>query len=98
MGDLPGNHAAQLRRFLVVGLTMGRHDKNQPRGPALTPEVMTPPGSSKTAKFAEVEGLKMGTASKALAAKLRARRLSGDAYRAEVLKRFQICRSAETGN
>jgi hypothetical protein len=57
---------------------------------AATGELVTRPiGGSKAAKFAEVEGLKMNAASKALADKLAESGLKGDAYRREIVKAFK---------
>ena len=46
-------------------------------------------GTKKAAKFAEVEGLKMGMAAKALSLKLTASGLKGDTYRTEITKAFK---------
>ncbi|GAA3075488.1 hypothetical protein GCM10010520_23250 [Rhizobium viscosum] len=51
--------------------------------------VTRPIGGSKAAKFAEVEGLKMNGASKALSDKLTFSGLKGDAYRREIMKAFK---------
>jgi hypothetical protein len=51
--------------------------------------VTRPIGSAKASKFAAVEGLKMNAGSKALAEKLTAAGLKGDAYRAEIVKAFK---------
>lgn len=57
---------------------------------ATTGKAVTQPiGKGKSAWFAAVEGLKMSAASKELVRSLAAQGLKGDAYRAEVLKRFR---------
>jgi len=55
-----------------------------------TGKVVTQPiGGKKAAKFAQVEGLQMNAASKALSQKLAASGLKGDAYRSEIVKAFK---------
>ena len=57
---------------------------------AVTGKFVTQPiGGKKAAKFAQVEGLKMNAASKALSHKLSASGLKGDAYRSEIVKAFK---------
>ncbi|AAB91761.1 conserved hypothetical 7.3 kDa protein (plasmid) [Sinorhizobium fredii NGR234] len=57
---------------------------------AVTGKFVTQPiGGKKAAKFAQVEGLKMNAASKALSEKLTASGLKGDAYRSEIVKAFK---------
>ncbi|SDK33834.1 hypothetical protein SAMN05428983_4643 [Agrobacterium fabrum] len=51
--------------------------------------VISPIGGRKAAKFALVEGLTMNADSKALARKLAASGLKGDAYRSEIIKAFK---------
>ncbi len=51
--------------------------------------VTQPIGGKKAAKFAQVEGLQMNAASKALSRKLSASGLKGDAYRSEIVKAFK---------
>jgi len=57
---------------------------------AVTTQFVTQPiGGKKAAKFAQVEGLTMNAASKALSKKLSASGLKGDAYRSEIVKAFK---------
>jgi hypothetical protein len=51
--------------------------------------VISPIGGRKAAKFALVEGLTMNADSKALARKLAASGLKGEAYRSEIIKAFK---------
>jgi hypothetical protein len=51
--------------------------------------VTRPIGGAKASKFAAVEGLRLNAGSKALAQKLTATGLKGDAYRAEIIKAFK---------